>query len=207
VHGQADAQHRRPGNHRRGSDNRRDFCVAATRSVRPMRQTLQRASTRASRLSPTYLRNAARSRGVEASPRFRITGQTLAPLSGGALNVGRGSARGGLAVVGGVVRAVWQENEQRKDGRFDTQVFVARIDARRLKVNEPTRLWKGRFLGPSDVDVVAGGGRVWALPRSRTSGAGTAAGALKVQRKQPSTPRVSRGECLSQVPGWCHLTR
>jgi len=84
-------------------------------------------------------------------------------LGGRALNRGDGKAQGTLSRAAGALWATWQQNDQRRDGRFNTTVFVARIRGQSARVATPRRLWHGVSLGPSDATVVEGSGRAWAL--------------------------------------------
>lgn len=76
------------------------------------------------------------------------------------LNLSRGgSAQGRLAIAAGKVWAVWQESTQRRDGSFDS-LFAARLVSR---PGAPKVLWRGRSVGPGDLDVIRVGDQTWAM--------------------------------------------
>lgn len=88
------------------------------------------------------------------------------------LSAGDGNAQGQLNVAGGNVWATWQEQHLRKDGRFRTAIYAARLDATG-KVRRKVRLWRGVSIGPGSTQVLEFEGKIMALfLRGSTKGRG-----------------------------------
>jgi hypothetical protein len=72
---------------------------------------------------------------------------------GDAFNQGRGNAQGVLRINAGAVWAAWQEHAPRRDGAFDTQMYVRRLTPTPAKAE---RVWAGKTIGPGDIETVQG---------------------------------------------------
>jgi hypothetical protein len=81
----------------------------------------------------------------------------------GPLNRTAGRAQGVVTSARGRPWAIWQEHVLREDGSFDAQYFAGVVNSESLKLEDTTRLWAGRSIGPGDMDVTAAHGHVWAL--------------------------------------------
>jgi hypothetical protein len=85
---------------------------------------------------------------------------------GGPLNRGPGNAQGVLRVNGRSVWAAWQESAPRRDGRFDTRMYVQRVAPRPAAAK---RIWSGVSIGPGSIETVQAAGGHWVLymPQAR----------------------------------------
>jgi hypothetical protein len=69
------------------------------------------------------------------------------------LNRTAGNAQGVLRINDNAVWASWQEHQPRRDGLFDTRLYVQRV-ARRS--GGARRVWDGASIGPGSIETVAG---------------------------------------------------
>jgi hypothetical protein len=84
------------------------------------------------------------------------------------LSTGAGNAQGRLDLAGGQLWATWQEDDPRRDGRFDAGLYAARLSPRGETLRK-VKLWQGISIGPGSTQVDAIRGRLQALfmPASR----------------------------------------
>jgi hypothetical protein len=82
-------------------------------------------------------------------------------VGGGSLNEGSGAAQGSVGVAAGQAWAIWQQNAQRRDGLFDTRIFLRQIDIASATAGRSRVLWTGVSNGPGDLQVLDALGSSW----------------------------------------------
>jgi len=96
----------------------------------------------------------------------KSSGNSWDKVGGKAINVGEGSAQGGLFAVGNRVWAVWNENsfgDAAFGGMIPTSIHAARISKDGTSFDRRVKLWTGRVVFPGSVQMIAYKGRPVAL--------------------------------------------
>lgn len=88
------------------------------------------------------------------------------------LSAGAGNTQGRLDLVGDRPWASWQEDDPRKDGRFNARILAAELSPSG-EIRRKVSLWRGVSIGPGNTQVVSFDGRTIALfMRASSNGKG-----------------------------------